>query len=261
MIGLQMFAAPQASAAGCTWVYAGTDAASNPLHQGTVDIFFDTMSLNNGQLSARVTLVKWDSKRDVLGWRLQWVPLDSGDAKGSIVDNRLSFVIAWSSGAKGDYQGWLDIYGNVKGTTVDLQHRESTAEWVWAGFSCVPIVEPATSTPESSAPPLPFKRLGKRRIPKSANKVPFDVTGAGGGGLAADVAPQAPAQPPQQTAKAIDDVDVYDGPDGDKFKVIGMMQAESSAPVLGHEVNWYKLQLNVPGGSGWVAEDHLKIKP
>ena len=61
----------------------------------------------------------------------------------------------------------------------------------------------------------------------------------------------------KQIATAIDDVDVYDGPGGE-HRVIGMLRAGASAPVIGSQEGWYKLTIdNVPGGSGWVAADHL----
>jgi Bacterial SH3 domain len=61
----------------------------------------------------------------------------------------------------------------------------------------------------------------------------------------------------KQIATAIDDVDIYDGPGGE-YTVIGMLRAGVSAPVTGSQEGWYKLTIdNVPGGSGWVAADHL----
>ena len=67
-------------------------------------------------------------------------------------------------------------------------------------------------------------------------------------------------QPAGQTATAIDDVDIYDGPGGDN-NVIGMLGAGAKAPVVEHQEGWYKLQVNVPAGTGWVAEDHLTVNP
>jgi len=84
--------------------------------------------------------------------------------------------------------------------------------------------------------------------------------GAAAMDVPANPAPAAPpqAQPPAvQMATANDDVDIYQDPG--QGPIIGTMAAGTKAPVLGHEPGWYKLQLGVPGGSGWVAEDHLTI--
>jgi hypothetical protein len=78
-------------------------------------------------------------------------------------------------------------------------------------------------------------------------------------GAAAIVVKPPPAAPKQQMATAIDDVDIYKGPGVDP--VIGMLEAKATVPVVGHEGGWYKLQVNVPGGLGWVAEDHLTLNP
>jgi uncharacterized protein YraI len=64
---------------------------------------------------------------------------------------------------------------------------------------------------------------------------------------------------PQQTATPRNDVDVYNGPGG-QYKVIGMMKAGQTATVYQrHRDGWYELGL--PGVRGWVAEDHLTVKP
>ncbi len=243
-----LIAAPSVSAAGCTWLYAGNGTLEHSIRQGRYVISFSQLSQNNSTISAKVKLDELRSHFS--GW--EYLPVDTGEAKGNIQGNVLSFVIAWSSGAKGDYKGEIDIYGNVAGTTVDVQHPESTASWTMGGWSCVPN-EPVTTTPESSAPKK-IKGLGKRKIPLVVKEVDRDIFKG--------VAPKdPPAQPPQQMATARNDVDIYDGPDGNDFNVIGMMGAGSTAPVLGHKPGWYQLQLNVRGGSGWVAEDHLTIKP
>jgi len=75
-------------------------------------------------------------------------------------------------------------------------------------------------------------------------------------------------QPTQQTAKANDDVDIHEGPGGNfpVFQCGGQncfMRARDTAPVLAfHQDGWYQLKLPaVPGGSGWVAADHLTVTP
>lgn len=247
-----MLAAASPVSAGCQWTFG----PGRNVVQGRMQISFTTFSQNGNKFSGRVWL--WGSP-DAGSFSSSRA---GGSAKGQFEGDVLSFVVAWDGGLKGEYRGTIDANGNIpQGITFDVQHPENTASWWMHGFTCEPIVEPAAATPEASAPPLPVKKLGKRRIPEPVNKVPFDVTGAGGGGLAADVAPQAPAQPPQQIATAIDDVDMFKGPGGEFDRYEGFMEAGSEAPVLGHEEGWYRLKLDVPGGSAWVAEDHLKIKP
>ena len=73
----------------------------------------------------------------------------------------------------------------------------------------------------------------------------------------ANPAPAAPAPQPTQMATATDDVDIYAGPGQEP--IIGTLGAKTTVPVIGHEPGWYKLKVDVPGGSGWVAEDHLNI--
>ena len=40
-----------------------------------------------------------------------------------------------------------------------------------------------------------------------------------------------------------------------------MMRAGAEDRVRGHHQDgWFTLQLNVPGGTGWVAADHLNLR-
>lgn len=60
-------------------------------------------------------------------------------------------------------------------------------------------------------------------------------------------------------ATAKNDVDIYNGPGGE-YDVVGMMTGGQTAKLLGSEEGWKLLELPaVPGGSGWVAEDHLSV--
>jgi hypothetical protein len=60
-----------------------------------------------------------------------------------------------------------------------------------------------------------------------------------------------------QFATANDDVDIYEGPDGDEFPVIGSMNEGERAKVLGEQDGWYHLQTDP---EGWVAADHLSVE-
>ena len=77
------------------------------------------------------------------------------------------------------------------------------------------------------------------------------------GAASMDVPANSPPPPTAQMATAKDDVDIYTG--AGQEPIIGMLQAGTKVPVLGHQPGWYQLQVAVPGGSGWVAEDHLTI--
>jgi len=64
------------------------------------------------------------------------------------------------------------------------------------------------------------------------------------------------------TAKSELGVNVHDGPGPvPQFTVIGIMKHKEKGAVLAkHPDGWCKLELgNIPGGSGWVPEDHLEL--
>jgi hypothetical protein len=70
-------------------------------------------------------------------------------------------------------------------------------------------------------------------------------------------------------ATAISDVDVYNGPDGNVFAIIGMLPMNAVGIVAKHQTGFYELKFNSgqvqsangqPVTIGWVAEDHLKVK-
>lgn len=64
--------------------------------------------------------------------------------------------------------------------------------------------------------------------------------------------------PPVATATALDDVDVYDGPDGGRYNIIGMMPQGKSGAIITVVEGWCLLGgVGPAGGQGWVASDHL----
>jgi hypothetical protein len=150
----------------------------------------------------------------------------NGSVTGSITGNSFSFVVTWPH-TRGQYDGKINADGTFGGITRDLSHPKSLEAFYQAGerrAACTP----STSTPPSSASnpgPKPLKILGKYR----------------------------------KVATAKNDVDIHNGPGG-QFKVIGMLKGGSKGAVTGQQEGWYKLQVTVPGGSGWVAEDHLTVK-
>lgn len=79
-------------------------------------------------------------------------------------------------------------------------------------------------------------------------------------GLVCDVPAKAaaPAPPAQTIATARNDVDIYDQPDGDVGKVIGVMRQGERHPVVTPSSGWSELaDVPAPGRRGWVANDHL----
>lgn len=130
-----------------------------------------------------------------------------------------------------------NVYGTAPGTTRCFRVRartepgtEGCVSEVWSNQACATTPARVGSILAAAPPPTgpitpirPVRQLGKRR----------------------------------QIATAINDVDIYDGPGGE-YRVIGMLRAGVSAPVTGSQDGWYKLAIEyVPGGSGWVAGDHL----
>jgi hypothetical protein len=86
--------------------------------------------------------------------------------------------------------------------------------------------------------------------------------------VVAQAAPPPVAAPPQHrgpmgkrhftVATAKDDVDVYDQPDGDVGKVIGVMRQGEAHKVVVPSGGWSELaDVPAPGRQGWVANDHL----
>ena len=108
--------------------------------------------------------------------------------------------------------------------------------WVCATTASLPGV----TTPPSHAP---IGALGKRPAPeavKTLGKV-------------------------NQVATAKNDVDIYNGPGG-QFNVVGMLRSGGQGLVKSRQEGWYQLKfdapggtLQVPGGTGWIAADHLAI--
>jgi fibronectin type III domain protein len=65
----------------------------------------------------------------------------------------------------------------------------------------------------------------------------------------------------RQFATAKNDVDIYYGPGGQFRKAPVFMRKGVEARVLGrHRDGWSRLELGVPGGENWVADDHLTFK-
>lgn len=112
-------------------------------------------------------------------------------------------------------------------------HGRSGKDVNSVGLICRTVVVPAAAP--AAPPPAPAK--------------PIKHTGR------APVQPP-PAAPEAAQVRAIDDVDVYDGPGGE-FNVIGMMAQGATARQLEHREGWCKLSGVAAGADGWVADDHL----
>ena len=52
-----------------------------------------------------------------------------GGITGSVAGSHVSFSVAWQNGAAGIYDGWIDQWGFVSGTTYDKCHPQYKAGW------------------------------------------------------------------------------------------------------------------------------------
>jgi hypothetical protein len=171
-----------------------------------------------------------------------------GPLEGSIIGNTFSFTVHWETGTLGDYTGTISPQGWVAGETKDRMHPENTARW--------------TSDPDSTLNRPPARCLDVAAPPAPAAPPPKEVKKLGkrlpGTSTTSDL-------PQSLFATAKDEVNIYEGPGG-QFNVLQCqggpctMKQDDKAKVLDHHQDgWYRLQLNVAGGSGWVAEDHLTV--
>jgi len=169
-----------------------------------------------------------------------------GTINGNIAGNTFEFTVEWSPNNAGVYTGSISEDGTLKGNTRDKFHPEQKATWFSMESKtakCIQTTAPA-APPDSAAPaPKPVKRLGKR-LP--------------GTSTTSDI-------PQSQVAKAKDDVDIYKGPGGEFGAyqcgpINCFMNKDETAKVLWSKNGWYQVQTNkVPGGSGWIAADHLTV--
>ena len=154
-----------------------------------------------------------------------------GTVEGTISGTSLKFVIRWDRGRIGQYAAGVQADdGTLRGRTSDPADRSSQATFTGKGAAVCASVRPAaadssvTQVPHIDAQTKPVKSFGRA----------------------------------SWTATAKDDVDIYTGPGGE-FTVVGVLDAGVSAPIVGQKDDWYQLKLaGIPGGSGWVAGDHLK---
>jgi len=169
-----------------------------------------------------------------------------GPVTGSINGNgNIQLTTSWG----GEYKGGVGSDAFIGGTTSSAGQKTVVT---WRGnraATCQPKPVkklgkqlPGTST-TSDIPEKPVKKLGKR-LPGTS---------------------KTSDTPQHQVAKANDDVDIYKGPGGEfgAYRcgpINCFMNKDETANVLWSKNGWYQVQTNkVPGGSGWVAEDHLTV--
>jgi len=103
---------------------------------------------------------------------------------------------------------------------------KAATDWACATTPPDSVTTPPSSASAPPARPGPAKKLGKVR----------------------------------QFATAKDDVDIHFGPGGRFPKASVFMRKGREARVLGsHPDGWSRLELGVPGGENWVANDHLNF--
>jgi hypothetical protein len=166
---------------------------------------------------------------------LPWQPFAAeydGTVEGTITGGSLRFLIKWLGGTAGQYVGGVNAEdGALRGRTTDVADRNSRASWTGNRPAVCASVRPAPADQKVSQVPRIDAQIQPKPV-RSLGKASW-------------------------TATAKDDVDIYDGPGGE-FTVVGVMTAGVSAPIVGQKDDWYQLKIAaVPGGSGWVAGDHL----
>jgi hypothetical protein len=151
-----------------------------------------------------------------------------GTVAGQVTGNNFTFVVSWG----GQYWNSINPDGTLgRGTTADKSNPPQVAAWgVYSGHAaCLMALRPPGLGALTPPPPVPVHALGR-------------VYPAG---------------------YALGDVDVYAGPDGTKYKVIGVLPSGQGGRILEQRPGWDLIAVHVPlagnVNSGWIAVDHLAI--
>jgi hypothetical protein len=165
----------------------------------------------------------------------------TGTVNGSITGTHLDFTTHWSSGAQGHYTGIINGDGFASGTTTDAAHPGAITNWggtvpLGCATPTPPGPRPGRDNPPIAAPDGPAKGAPPQQPP------------------AAPVPPQ--AQPATVTVAA--DVDVYNIPDGDHGKKLGILRKGSQVQVLDRKNGFAHVKGNaVPTGIGYAWGDFI----
>jgi|GraSoiStandDraft_5_1057265.scaffolds.fasta_scaffold77850_2 hypothetical protein len=150
----------------------------------------------------------------------------TGTVSGSITGTHMDFTIRWDSGPRGHYTGDIGADGFAHGNTNDEAHPGSKASWdanVPLGCATAPAHAPAQAPAPAPAPAQ---------------------------------GPAGPAQPPTVTVSV--DVDVYNIPDGDHGKKLGILRKGSQVQVLDRQNGFAHVKGGaVPTGIGYAWGDFI----
>jgi hypothetical protein len=168
----------------------------------------------------------------------------SGPVTGTVNGNSIQLRTSWGA----DYTGGVGSDAFFGGGTRDPKGSE-VASWRSDRAATCLVAEGK------------IQGLGKKGFPPPAGKIQGLVPPPAGKNLWL-------GKQKFKTATAANDVNIHDGPGGN-FNIMKcpggyegncIMRKDDTAPILDfHPDGWYQLKLNVPGGSGWVAEDHLTL--
>jgi hypothetical protein len=173
-----------------------------------------------------------------------------GYVQGNIIRNDFSVTVRWKNGKASLYKGTVDSQGRLKGVTYAVNPTTGESIGPAANWESDPRYLANCIAAFAKEPSGKIKGLGKRRFPPPAGKI------------------QGLGKQKFKTATAANDVNIHDGPGGN-FNIKKcpggydgncIMRKDETAPILDfHPDGWYQLKLDVPGGAGWVAEDHLAL--
>ena len=178
---------------------------------------------------------KISATSDRMGYRLEGPVIkhlhghnivSDGTVSGSITGTHMDFTIRWDSGPRGHYTGDIGADGFAHGNTNDEAHPGSKASWdanVPLGCATAPAHAPAQAPAPAPAPAQ---------------------------------GPAGPAQPPTVTVSV--DVDVYNIPDGDHGKKLGILRKGSQVQVLDRQNGFAHVKGGaVPTGIGYAWGDFI----
>jgi hypothetical protein len=150
-----------------------------------------------------------------------------GSLEGHLNGDLFVIVAHWDGAGAGEYSGYITPKGLIAGNTTDLSNTSSRARW--SGDYRYPAkYKVAAAAPAPAAPSKPLNKLGKRPILAKLG---------------------------QKTVNVINDVEVYDAPNGQGNK-IGELKAPNTVKLAeACQNNWcHVLGPAVPTGNGWVYD-------
>lgn len=156
----------------------------------------------------------------------------NGTVSGQMTGNTFHFVVTWGppDGAQGQYWNSVNPDGTLgRGTTADMSSPPQVAAWgVYSGHATCQIAD---------APRIAIRRPPPQLVHALGRAYPAGL--------------------------AREDTNIYNGPDGFTYQVIGVLPGGQGGRILDQRPGWDLIAVHVPlttgNTSGWVATDHLVI--